>query len=143
MPNYFPTNYPQYYPQQYQNPYQAQTQSSYQQPLNNQTNSIIWVQGEGGAKAYPVPPGANVLLMDSEDECFYIKSADASGMPLPLRTFEYKEIVSTQKQIPQYSEQSKPEKDYVSREEYNQLLDKVEQLSNKQSRTRGDKGNAE
>ena len=30
--------------------------------------------------------------MDSESQKFYIKSADNSGMPMPLRTFEYKEV---------------------------------------------------
>jgi hypothetical protein len=29
--------------------------------------------------------------MDSENDVFYIKSTDSSGMPLPLRTFDYKE----------------------------------------------------
>lgn len=29
--------------------------------------------------------------MDSESNTFYIKSADASGMPMPLRIFDYKE----------------------------------------------------
>ena len=29
--------------------------------------------------------------MDSESQRFYLKSSDASGMPLPLRIFEYSE----------------------------------------------------
>lgn len=55
------------------------------------TGGIIWVQGEAGAKAYLVAPGQSVLLMDSEKSAFYIKSTDASGMPLPLRIFDYTE----------------------------------------------------
>jgi len=31
------------------------------------------------------------MLLDSESPCFYIKSADQSGMPLPLRAFDYTE----------------------------------------------------
>lgn len=58
---------------------------------NNNTSPIIWVQGESGAKSYLVAPNATVMLMDSEGERFYLKSADASGMPLPLRIFDYKE----------------------------------------------------
>lgn len=57
----------------------------------NNSNSLIWVQGEAGAKSYLVAPNATVMLMDSEGDRFYLKSADASGMPLPLRVFEYKE----------------------------------------------------
>ena len=58
------------------------------------TGNIIWVQGEAGAKSYIVAPGMTVLLMDSEGDKFYIKSTDASGMPMPLRVFEHKEITA-------------------------------------------------
>lgn len=71
---YYP--YQNYYPQQYQ---------------QNQQNGIVWVQGIEGAKAYPVASGASVLLMDSEENVFYIKSTDQSGMPSPLRIFDYAE----------------------------------------------------
>lgn len=56
-----------------------------------QDNGIHWVQGEAGAKSYPVAPSQSIMLMDSENEVFYIKTVDASGMPLPLRIFDYKE----------------------------------------------------
>ena len=62
-----------------------------QQPQQN-NNGILWVSGEVGAKSYLVAPGTSVLLMDSESEKFYIKSTDVSGMPQPLRTFEYHEV---------------------------------------------------
>ena len=60
------------------------------QPMQVQqpNNGLIWVQGESGAKSYLVAPNATVMLMDSEGERFYLKSADASGMPLPLRFFD-------------------------------------------------------
>ena len=58
------------------------------QPPNQ---GIIWVQGEAGAKSYLVGAGQSVLLMDSENPIMYIKSTDASGMPLPLRIFDYSE----------------------------------------------------
>lgn len=63
------------------------------QPIQAQqpNSGLIWVQGESGAKSYLVAPNATVMLMDSEGERFYLKSADASGMPLPLRIFDYKE----------------------------------------------------
>ena len=76
------------------NPWMAYQQPNYvntNQTPKNDTSSIIWVQGEAGAKAYPVQPGCSVVLMDSENPYFYIKMADASGMPLPLRVFEYSE----------------------------------------------------
>ena len=78
--NYFPATYQQqYYPQ-------------IQQPVQ-QDNGIIWVSGIEGAKSYLVGAGKSVLLMDSESSVFYIKSTDMSGMPQPLRIFDYTERV--------------------------------------------------
>ncbi len=62
---------------------QAQTQPQ---------SSIIWVQGEAAAKSYAIPYGASVPLFDTEGDVFYIKSVDASGMPMPIRTFKYVEV---------------------------------------------------
>lgn len=78
--NYFPTTYqtPVYYPQQ------AQPQP----PQQTQTQSLIWVQGEAGAKSYLVAPNSTVTLWDSEAQTIYIKSADATGMP-SIRTLDY------------------------------------------------------
>lgn len=72
--NGFPATYqPMYYPQQFQ-------PQMPQQPTQ-QTSGIIWVQGEAGAKSYLVAPNTTVQLWDSESQCIYLKSADASGMP--------------------------------------------------------------
>lgn len=62
------------------------------QPQNN-SNGLVWVQGEAGAKSFLVAPNTTVMLMDSESNVFYLKSADVSGMPLPLRVFDYSERV--------------------------------------------------
>lgn len=66
------------------------------QQQNNNTG-ITWVQGEAGAKAYPVAPGNSVLLMDSENSYFYIKTTDNSGVPQPIRKFKYEEETGTKK----------------------------------------------
>lgn len=91
--------YNNYFPQTYANtmygyggsvaPVQTTAQPTSAQ---GQLGAINWVQGEAGAKSIPVAPGQKILLMDSESNVFYVKSSDTSGMPLPLRTFEYKEI---------------------------------------------------
>ena len=88
------------------------------QPAAYQQNSgIIWVQGENAAKAYPVSAGQSLLLMDTEDNVMYIKSIDQSGMPLPLRIFDYKERTETK-------ETSKTT-EYISREEFNKFKDEI------------------
>lgn len=94
---------------------------------------IVWVQGEAGAKAYPVQPGNSILLMDSESEVFYIKSTDASGVPLPLRIFAYNEIVQSQpvqQSAPQTNETCK----YVTIDEFEELKRQIEQLTARQTR---------
>lgn len=92
--NYFSPAAYQYqgYPQGQQPPQMvaAPMQPQPIQPAQQQTG-IIWVQGEAGAKAYPVPNGGSVLLMDSESQRFYIKAVDLSGMPQGLRKFTFVE----------------------------------------------------
>lgn len=78
--NYFPQTYqtPAYYPSQ-SNAYP--TQMNVGPAQSNAQPSLIWVQGEAGAKSYMVAPNQTVVLWDSEAEVIYLKSADASGMP--------------------------------------------------------------
>lgn len=75
------------YPATYQNPYLLPQYSPMQQPTQN-TNGIIWVQGEAGAKSYLVAPNTTVQLWDSESQRIYLKSADASGMP-SMKVLDY------------------------------------------------------
>ena len=99
MAYYAPFYRPTYYDQMQTPQNMNQFNQQYQQPMVAQptvpapqaNNGLVWVQGEAGAKSYPIAPGCTVMLMDSEGERFYLKSADASGMPLPLRVFEYTE----------------------------------------------------
>lgn len=113
-----------------QSTYQQQAQQPMQQPAA-QNQQIIWVQGEEGAKAYMVAAGNSVLLMDSETSTFYIKTTDNSGMPQPLRIFDYTERKAQQKQ----SVQEKAEtKDYVTREEFEALAAKFETLTAKKKK---------
>lgn len=134
-----------YYQNPYQSPYQApvpdqlaQFRQPYQpfqqpaqqvmpqmQPPQQTAGGIIWVQGEEGAKAYMVAPGNSVLLMDSENSAFYIKSTDASGMPQPLRIFDYTERGAVQRA--QAAQQPAP--DYVTRQEFEALQARIEALT--------------
>ena len=116
--------YNNYFPQTYTNSpyvYSAASQPgvSWAQPTttSSQLSSINWVQGEAGARSVPVPAGQKALLMDSETNVFYVKSSDTSGMPLPLRIFEYKEVdkVAT-------SATDGREDKYVTHEELNKIL---------------------
>lgn len=98
-----------------------------QQQTAQQTAPIIWVQGEEGAKAYMVAAGNSVLLMDSENSTFYIKSTDASGMPQPLRVFDYSERTASQKQPAQTMQT--PKEEYVTRQEFDALAARFDALT--------------
>lgn len=116
--NYFPVNYQQMYP------YQQPTM----QPQTQQNNGIVWVQGEAGAKSYLVAPGQSMLLMDSESEQFFIKTSDTSGMPMPLRTFKYKEITGVTENA---SKSSFNPSLYVTKEELESRLNSLKMTSKK------------
>ena len=135
-----------YYP--YQNQYYTQLAQTYT-PVQNQpqnvapvqqgNNGIIWIQGEQAAKSYLVAPNTTVLLMDSESQRFYLKSTDASGMPLPLRIFEYTETTQNtankaqeEKTIDYSSFATKAEFD-AFRDEINDILRHVPRQTSRRS----------
>lgn len=110
--------------QPYSNPYQP-----YNPPVQNYQpqpdTSIIWVQGESGAKAYPVQNGKSVVLFDSESEHFFIKTADASGMPQPLRIFSYSETNENDMKTPAVDTSM-----FVTREEFEAAIEKLRTRQN-------------
>ena len=103
---------------------QAQFQQQQAQPVNQ---GILWVQGEAGAKSYLVAPNTSVLLMDSEESRFFIKTTDNAGMPT-LRTFEYQETTTWAAPAPQKQPEVNMDDKYVTRQEYNDLRGKYEEL---------------
>lgn len=129
---YFPVGYngyqyPQYMPQQ-------MMQNQYGQ-MQQQSGGLVWVQGIEGAKSHHVDAGQSVLLMDSESNCFFIKSADSSGMPLPLRIFDYTERTANnqQQQPAQTVETIIDTTQFVSREEFeNRIAQIISDFESKQ-----------
>ena len=128
----------------YQNPYMnyqtgyqpqdlpiMQSQASYHAPYSN---GINWVSGEVGAKSYLVAPNSTVLLMDSDDAVFYLKSADIAGLPT-LRTFSYVDIESNQNK----QKSNELQKELVDREGVElfkkEILEKIKTPSTKTKKT--------
>lgn len=99
-----------------------------------QQNTPIWVQGEAGAKSFLVAPGQSLILMDSEAEVFYIKSTDASGVPLPLRIFDYKERAASAQRPVQAAQN--PAMEYVTRAEFDALTAKIAEISAREAPAR-------
>lgn len=111
-----------YYPNFQPYPYQDQLSQlrnqnpmpmqGFQMPMSRpDPNGLNWVQGEAGAKSWFVTPGSTVLLMDSENQRFYVKSADMNGVPA-MRTFQYTEVGQAPQAAPQQVQ-------FVTVEEFN------------------------
>lgn len=126
--NYFPQNYSSY-PNVYGGT--AAPAQTYTTPAQttNFSNGINWVQGEAGARSVYVGAGQKALLMDSENNVFYVKSSDQSGMPLPLRTFEYKEITNdeTAEAVPAPTT-------YVTKEEFDKAISELKKTLGKEEK---------
>lgn len=122
--NYFPQTYqqPVYYPTQ-TNAYPTQMNVGTTQP--NAQSSLIWVQGEGAAKSYPVAPNTSVPLWDSEANVVYIKSADASGMP-SIKILDY-----TVRDSAARTHEIQPQADFVTHNELADIQKEIDALKAK------------
>lgn len=107
--------YSPYAPQQFQ-PTVPQPIWGYQagQPIN----ALVSVTGLEGAKAYQLPPNSSIALFDGNADLMYVKTTDAAGYPT-IRTFRFEPV----EQAPA------PQADYVSREDFDALVKRVEELS--------------
>lgn len=139
---YMPQNnytQPPYYMPNLQMP-QAQAQT--QQPMYNVPNpttsnsGLIWVQGETGAKSYLVAPNQTVMLMDSEDNRFFLKSSDSSGMPLPLRIFRYSEQIAGEPQKTPLNAPDTEAREFVTRDEFEALKAEISAFTAKSSKSK-------
>lgn len=105
MPNYFGGYSP---PQQQFMPYQQPQQ-------NNNSVTVVTVQGESGARIYPVAAGNTVFLVDFDAHKFWLKSTDLNGMPSRFAAFNFTEEVTPQVQG-----------DIVTRNEFNDLKKSID-----------------
>lgn len=116
-----------YNPYVWNNPYAAPQYPNQLQPMPpvppQPNNGIRWVQGEAGAKAYPVAPGESAFLMDSEASMAYLKTMDQSGMP-SMRYYSITEINPEAA-----AKESKPKGDYVTQDDLARVRSDISKLS--------------
>ena len=96
-------------PQQFFQQFQQQPQQQ------NNSVSVVTVQGEAGARIYPVAAGNTVLLIDFDSKKFWLKSTDLNGMPSRFAAFNFTEEVTPQVQG-----------DVVTRNEFNELKQSID-----------------
>lgn len=131
QPNYYgamPDNLNQLRAAQ-QMPQMPQVQQMQPPQPAQQASPIIWVQGEAGAKSYLVAPGNTVMLLDSENSTFYLKSADASGMPMPLRIFDYTERTAAAQNQPVNGANGNMDK-FITRDEFERRMAEIAAMTN-------------
>ena len=114
----------QYPPQ----PVMMPTMQTQQAPMDN---GFIWVQGEAAARSYLVANGNRVLLMDADNDVFYIKEVGQDGRPFPLRIYDYKERTSGPKASIAATQAAVGE--YVTRKEFDALAAKLAALEKQEA----------
>ena len=89
------------------------------------TSNVNWIQVAGieGARNQIVQPGHTAWMMDNNSPVFYVKSVDGMGSAT-FKAFQFSEI-SPEALNPAYNQQNTPSADYVTRAEFNALLERL------------------
>lgn len=92
------------------------------QPRNG---SMIWVQGEAGARAFSdIQPGVPVALWDSENQVIYIKTIDNTGKP-SMTILDYKE------RSQDATKGGEPKIEYATKEQVDSMNNQFQSISEK------------
>lgn len=110
------------------NPLAYQSMQPNWMPPPRQNNGVIWVNGVEGAKGYIIQPNSTVVLMDSEQNCFYLKSTNEAGVP-SIRIFEFKEKTQTTPAQTKINFDEKL-KNYVPRAEFDEIKNTLTNITN-------------
>lgn len=141
-------NYAPFYRGGYFNPMQTPTMPQmadnqnqfaqpYQQPVQTnpapmpmqaqQTNdTMLFVLNENEASAYPVAPNNRVVLWDKNNKTFYIKTANAQGIP-SMQIYDFTERASEDTKTPEKHVCNCGDK-FATKEQINALQGKIEGL---------------
>lgn len=101
-----------------------------QQPVP--TSNVNWIQVAGieGARNQIVQPGHTAWMMDNNSPVFYIKSVDGMGSAT-FKVFQFAEI-APETLNPVQNQQNTPSTDYVTRAEFNALLERLGDVPKKE-----------
>ena len=90
---------------------------------------MIFVLNENEAGAFPVAPNNSVVLWDKNQKTFYIKTANAQGIP-SMQTYDFTERTETPQNAPNKHE-CKCGDNFVTKEQFEALQGKLEALESK------------
>ena len=106
-----------------QMPMQTPTQFVQTQP----TNDMLFVLNENEASAYPVAPNNSVVLWDKNNKTFYIKTANAQGIP-SMQIYDFTERIEKAQNEPVKHECTCGDK-FVTKEQFEGLKCDFERLT--------------
>lgn len=91
-------------------PYQANNVQPYITPVMGDELKVV--NGIDSARQYPMRPNARTILLDGEQDMFYLLTSDATGMT-SIKTYRFEEVP-----------QPKPinANDYVTKDELKEVL---------------------
>lgn len=89
------------------------------------TTNVNWIQVAGieGARNQIVQPGHTIWMMDNNNPIFYVKAVDNMGSAT-FKAFQFAEIVPEPPK-PTQNEQNTTPPDYVTRAEFEALLERL------------------
>ena len=112
--------------QQFAQPYQTPMQPpAMATPTPN--NDMIFVLGQNEAESYPVAPNATVTMWDKNQKTFYIKTANAQGIP-SMQIYDFTERVENPQKSPT-EHVCKCGDNFVTKDDFNALKGDFEALS--------------
>ncbi len=93
------------------------------------TNDMLFVLNENEASAYPVAPNNSVVLWDKNNKTFYIKTANAQGVP-SMQIYDFTERTEKDKNEPTTHKCTCGDK-FATKEQINDLKGKIDDLTAK------------
>ena len=110
---------------QFAQPYQPPMQ----QPMSTPNNDMIFVLGQNEAESYPVAPNATVTMWDKNQKTFYIKTANAQGIP-SMQIYDFTERIENPSKTPAEHTCTCGEK-FATKEQINALEGKIDDITAK------------
>lgn len=105
---------------------QPQMPAQTAQPQQMQT-SVVWISGgKEEANGCMVAPNSRVIIFETNSMVFHIKERDASGTPIPMRTFNYTEEAENKPH-----DTKKMDDKFVTRKEFDALAALVSEMKGK------------
>lgn len=116
---------------QFAQPYQPIQTNPTPMPMQAQptNDTMLFVLNENEASAYPVAPNNSVVLWDKNNKTFYIKTANAQGIP-SMQIYDFTERTEKPQNQPTEHKCTCGDK-YATKEQINDLRGKIDDLTAK------------